>query len=173
MPIVRHDGPAEQMQIGSGMTITDSFRPALLRHAKVALCLLPARRNFYDFPTANRCQRRTMNASNCPCVITELHAGQTLYAAVDAGTAVRVTAGRVRLDEAPRWIAGLCAPAGRTLAEGDRHVVESAGCIRITALGGAARWHREPPGAGLAARALQWLLQQPPPARRIGQGEIP
>ena len=78
------------------------------------------------------------------CDTARLAPGQSLHIAVDAGTAFVVTAGRLRIDEAPRWIADVCVPVGRTLDEGAQHVVERAGWITLSALRAPVAWRRLP-----------------------------
>ena len=71
-----------------------------------------------------------MHCQTSSCDTARLAPGQSLHIAVDAGTAFVVTAGRLRIDEAPRWIADVCVPVGCTLDEGAHHVVERAGSAK-------------------------------------------
>jgi hypothetical protein len=85
-----------------------------------------------------------MHCQTSSCDTARLAPGQSLHIAVDAGTAFVVTAGRLRIDEAPRWIADVCVPVGRTLDEGTQHLVERAGWITLSALGAPVAWRRLP-----------------------------
>ncbi|MBS0427526.1 MAG: hypothetical protein JSR41_09595 [Proteobacteria bacterium] len=85
-----------------------------------------------------------MHCQTPSCDTARLAPGQSLHIAVDAGTAFVVTAGRLRIDEAPRWIADICVPVGSTLDEGAHHVVERAGWITLSALGAPVTWRRLP-----------------------------
>ncbi|RYF84081.1 MAG: hypothetical protein EOO29_00885 [Comamonadaceae bacterium] len=95
-----------------------------------------------------------MTPATAPCETTRLLPGQCLHTAVDAGSVLLVSEGRVRIDEAPRWLAGSSLPVGRTLGEGEQHVVTQSGWIAVSALG---------PRTG--ARLRQWL-PAPPLERR-------
>lgn len=78
-----------------------------------------------------------------------LAAGQSFQVAVDAGTALFAAQGRLRVDAAPRWLADVIVPVGCTLDEGEGWVVERAGWITVSALGGApARLRFAPAGRG-------------------------
>ncbi|MDQ7972928.1 MAG: hypothetical protein REJ24_10200 [Rhodocyclaceae bacterium] len=83
-----------------------------------------------------------MHCQTSSCDTARLAPGQSLHIAVDAGTAFVVTAGRLRIDEAPRWIADVCVPVGRTLDEGAHHVVDRAGWVTLSALGAPVQWRR-------------------------------
>lgn len=83
-----------------------------------------------------------MHCQTSSCDTARLAPGQSLHIAVDAGTAFVVTAGRLRIDEAPRWIADICVPAGRTLEEGAHHVVDRACWVTLSALGAPVQWRR-------------------------------
>ena len=85
-----------------------------------------------------------MHCQTSSCDTARLAPGQSLHIAVDAGTAFVVTAGRLRIDEAPRWIADICVPVGCTLDEGTHHVVERAGWIALSALDVPVAWRRLP-----------------------------
>jgi len=85
-----------------------------------------------------------MHCQTSSCDTARLAPGQSLHIAVDAGTAFIVTAGRLRIDESPRWIADVCVPVGRTVDEGAQHVVERAGWITLSALGAQVAWRRLP-----------------------------
>lgn len=94
-----------------------------------------------------------MTRATAPCETTRLLPGQHLHRALDAGTVLLVTEGRVRIDEAPRWLAGCSVPVGRTLGEGEQYVVTQSGWIAVSAL-----------GASTGARLRQW--QPAPPLER-------
>lgn len=85
-----------------------------------------------------------MHCQTPSCDTARLAPGQSLHIAVDAGTAFVVTAGRLRIDEAPRWIADVCVPVCRTLDEGAQHVVGRPGWITLSALGAPVAWRRLP-----------------------------
>lgn len=52
------------------------------------------------------------------CATTRLSPGQSLRTAVPAGTVLWVREGRLRIDEAPQWLAERCVSASHTLAAG-------------------------------------------------------
>ncbi len=89
-----------------------------------------------------------------------LAAGQTLCLALDAGTVLLATQGRVRIDEAPRWLADAMVPVPRLLGEGQAHAVERSGWLRVTALDGAgARVRTLPVPAPRRSAALMRFVQ--------------
>ena len=96
-----------------------------------------------------------MTSTPTPCESTRLLPGQHLHSAVDAGTVLLVTEGRVQVQEAPLWLAGCSVPVGRTLGEGEHHIVAQSGWIAVSAL-----------GVGAGARLRQWPPQPAPALER-------
>jgi len=94
---------------------------------------------------------------------TTLAAGQCLHVALDAGTVLLASRGRVCIDEAPRWLAGAMLPARQLLCEGQAHAVARPGWVRVTALDAAGACVRTLPvaepvrGSGLPRFVRAWL----------------
>lgn len=64
----------------------------------------------------------------------QLSPGQSLHLAVQAGTVVLACDGRLRIDEAPQWLAERCVRTSHSLAPGEHQLLMRAGWICITAM---------------------------------------
>ena len=105
-----------------------------------------------------------MTPAIAPCTTTRLLPGECLHTAVDAGAVLLVTEGRVRIDEAPRWLDGISLPVGRTLGEGESCVITHAGwiCVRAPGTGTGE-------ATGTSACLRQWPAPQPPARQPLWQ----
>lgn len=96
-----------------------------------------------------------------PCETTRLSPGQCLHTAVEAGTVLAVTGGRLRVDEAPQWLAERCVAVSRTLEAGEHHVVAQSGWLCVTALGvGQGACLRQWPAPQAVARRPVWRFMR-------------
>ncbi|MFT3718843.1 hypothetical protein [Pseudorhodoferax sp.] len=87
-----------------------------------------------------------------------LACGEVLHLSVDAGAVLLAADGAVRVEEAPRWLAERMVPVRGVLAQGQAHVVERAGWVRVQAAGSGAARVRCLPGAEPWYRALRLRL---------------
>jgi hypothetical protein len=71
-----------------------------------------------------------------------LDAGRTLRLPVAAGTVLVARAGRLRVQEPPRWLGERMVVVGQDLAEGQAHAVGGAGWVEVGALDAAGGWLR-------------------------------
>lgn len=62
-----------------------------------------------------------------------LHAGESLFVYLKAGTTIVSTAGNLELTGAPRWLGGELHPARSTLAEGEASLLEESGWLTLAA----------------------------------------
>jgi len=71
-----------------------------------------------------------------------LDAGRTLRLPVAAGTVLVARAGRLRVQEPPRWLGERMVVVGQDLAEGQAHAVDGAGWVEVGALDATGGWLR-------------------------------
>ena len=71
-----------------------------------------------------------------------LDAGRTLRLPVAAGTVLVARAGRLRVQEPPRWLGERMVVVGQDLAEGQAHAVDGVGWVEVGALDATGGWLR-------------------------------
>lgn len=89
-----------------------------------------------------------------------LDAGRTLRLPVAAGTVLVARAGRLRVQEPPRWLGERMVVVGQDLAEGQAHAVGGAGWVEVGALDAAGGWLRriDPVPVPVRVRTLMDVL---------------
>ncbi len=81
-------------------------------------------------------------------VSTELLKGQAVSLFAAAGQCLHVVRGKVKLSEAPRWMAEQMFPHDLNLSSGAVHVVETAGWLQLTAAEASTlRWRSQGKGS--------------------------
>jgi len=89
-----------------------------------------------------------------------LDAGQTLRLPVAAGTVLVARAGRLRVQEPPRWLGERMVVVGQDLAEGQAHAVDGVGWVEVGALDATGGWLRRiDPAPAPASASMRIRLQ--------------
>ncbi|VTU22633.1 hypothetical protein H4CHR_01028 [Variovorax sp. PBS-H4] len=125
------------MQTAAKTTITDAVPGGCSAFDGHVLCLFSKWLAAYDY-CIHQAKRPAMTSTDFSSATTALLPGQSLRVALDAGTALLVLEGRVRVVSPPSWFGETAFTVKNEFGEGEAYVAERGGWVEVDALASAA-----------------------------------